>query len=112
MSRTSAATAIPESKAPGFSRRRFFSAAAATVAAAQLGVLGSYKRLHAMTTATAEVEEQTGSDIAAIRPFRVNVPESELTELRRRIKATRWPERETVTDDTQGVQLATIQKLA
>jgi len=48
----------------------------------------------------------------AIRSFRVDVPESELTELRKRINATRWPERETVTDDSQGVPLATIQKLA
>jgi hypothetical protein len=47
-----------------------------------------------------------------IRPFQVNVPEEELTELRRRIKATRFPERETVTDASQGVQLATLQKLA
>ena len=47
-----------------------------------------------------------------IRPFHVNVPEAELTELRRRINATRWPERETVTDESQGVQLATMQKLA
>jgi pimeloyl-ACP methyl ester carboxylesterase len=52
-------------------------------------------------------------DKTAIRPFHVNnVPEAELTELRRRINATRWPERETVTDASQGVQLATIQKLA
>jgi pimeloyl-ACP methyl ester carboxylesterase len=47
-----------------------------------------------------------------IRPFHVNFPEAELTELRRRINATRWPERELVTDISQGVQLATIQKLA
>jgi pimeloyl-ACP methyl ester carboxylesterase len=48
-----------------------------------------------------------------IRPFQMkNVPEEELTELRRRINATRWPERELVTDISQGVQLATIQKLA
>jgi pimeloyl-ACP methyl ester carboxylesterase len=47
-----------------------------------------------------------------IRPFHVNIPEEELIELRRRINATRWPEKETVTDQTQGVQLATIQKLA
>ena len=47
-----------------------------------------------------------------IRPFHVNVPEAELTELRRRINATRWPERETVTDASQGVQLATMQALA
>ena len=56
--------------------------------------------------------QQTGSDKTAIRPFHVNVPEAELTELRRRIHATKWPERETVTDQSQGVQLATIQKLA
>jgi pimeloyl-ACP methyl ester carboxylesterase len=48
----------------------------------------------------------------AIRPFHVNVPEAELTELRRRIDATRWPERETVKDASQGVQLETMQKLA
>src|SRR5262249_26341394 len=48
----------------------------------------------------------------AIREFHVNVPESELTELRRRINATKWPERETVTDASQGVQLATMQALA
>ncbi len=49
----------------------------------------------------------------AIRPFQMpNVPEAELTELRRRIKATRWPEKETVANATQGVQLATVQALA
>jgi pimeloyl-ACP methyl ester carboxylesterase len=47
-----------------------------------------------------------------IRPFRVNFSDTELTELRRRISATRWPERETVTDQSQGPQLATMQKLA
>jgi pimeloyl-ACP methyl ester carboxylesterase len=49
---------------------------------------------------------------AAVRPFRVEVPEEELVELRRRITATRWPSRELVTDRTQGVQLATVQELA
>src|SRR6267378_5772748 len=49
----------------------------------------------------------------AIRPFKVpTVPEEELMELRRRINATRFPDRETVPDATQGVQLATMQKLA
>jgi len=47
-----------------------------------------------------------------IREFHVNVPEAELIELRRRVLATRFPERETVTDNSQGVQLTTIQKLA
>jgi len=46
-----------------------------------------------------------------IRPFHVEVPEEDLVELRRRIAATRWPERETVADETQGVQLATMQEL-
>jgi pimeloyl-ACP methyl ester carboxylesterase len=49
---------------------------------------------------------------AAVRPFRVNVPDSELADLRRRIQATKWPERETVADASQGVQLATTQALA
>src|SRR6266576_4904351 len=52
------------------------------------------------------------ADKNAIRPFHVNFPEAELTELRRRINATKWPDRETVTDASQGVQLATIQALA
>jgi pimeloyl-ACP methyl ester carboxylesterase len=60
----------------------------------------------------AQVAQQTGKDKTAIRPFRVNVAEAEITELRRRINATRWPERETVADASQGVQLATVQALA
>src|ERR1700719_749366 len=68
-------------------------------------------------TMTQTVSTQQGSkqtaDKNAIRPFqKVNIPEEELTELRRRINNTRWPERETVTDATQGVQLATTQALA
>jgi pimeloyl-ACP methyl ester carboxylesterase len=63
-------------------------------------------------TAVTEQRSKPAADKTAIRPFHVNVPEAELTELRRRIKATRWPERETVTDASQGVQLATMQKLA
>jgi hypothetical protein len=48
---------------------------------------------------------------AAVRPFRIDVPEEDLLDLRRRILATRWPKRETVDDSAQGVQLATIQEL-
>jgi pimeloyl-ACP methyl ester carboxylesterase len=51
------------------------------------------------------------TDAAAIRPFTVEIPEAELEGLRARIAATRWPERETVSDATQGVQLATMQNL-
>ena len=59
-----------------------------------------------MTMLTSVVEA------TAIRPFQVSTPDTELTELRRRITATRFPEKETVTDFSQGVPLATTQKLA
>src|SRR3979411_2734953 len=60
---------------------------------------------------TPQQGREQAADKNAIRPFHVNVPESELTELRRRINATRWPERETVTDNSQGVPLAPLQDL-
>src|ERR1700722_4114584 len=60
------------------------------------------------TTPQASAAGQGGE--SAIRPFHVSFPEAELIDLRRRINATKWPARETVTDATQGVQLATIQK--
>src|SRR5262245_37836930 len=68
-----------------------------------------------MTTSEATVapersKQKAGKD--AIRRFRVNFPEAQLTDLRRRIKATKWPDREQVADASQGVQLATTQKLA
>jgi pimeloyl-ACP methyl ester carboxylesterase len=67
-------------------------------------------------TVAQAVAKRRGSAQAAedtpIRPFQVSFPDAELAELRRRINATRWPERETVPDATQGVQLATMQKLA
>lgn len=50
--------------------------------------------------------------ISAIRELQIKAPEAELDDLRKRIKATRWPEKETVNDPSQGVQLATMQKLA
>jgi pimeloyl-ACP methyl ester carboxylesterase len=49
---------------------------------------------------------------AAVRPFRIDVPEEDLVDLRRRIAATQWPEKETVADDSQGVKLAMMQELA
>src|SRR5580693_8487190 len=59
------------------------------------------------------IAQQTGSGTAAVRPFpHVNVPESELDDLRRRVKAMRWPTKELVADQSQGVQLATMQALA
>jgi pimeloyl-ACP methyl ester carboxylesterase len=52
------------------------------------------------------------SDETEIRPFRIDTPEVAIADLRRRVNATRWPERETVTDDSQGVPLALMQELA
>jgi pimeloyl-ACP methyl ester carboxylesterase len=64
-------------------------------------------RMNHLSTAAAT---KTAAD--AIRPFHVNFPQAALDNLRRRVAATKWPGRETVTDETQGVQLATMQKLA
>jgi Epoxide hydrolase N terminus len=52
------------------------------------------------------------ADAVALRPFHVDIPDEALEDLRRRIAATQWPEKETVADDSQGVQLATMQELA
>ena len=80
-------------------RRRFVGAAATSIAAACLGSL----LLRANLAMAAEGD--------AIRPFRVNIPEDQLVDLRRRIAATRWPDRETVADQSQGAQLAKFQEL-
>jgi pimeloyl-ACP methyl ester carboxylesterase len=85
------------SETRGFNRRHFIGLAAATIAA-------SSGRLRAMTDALTET---------AVRPFHVKTAsDSELADLRKRINATRWPERETVNDTSQGVQSAIMRKLA
>ena len=65
-----------------------------------------------MTQTSATQRSNQAADKNAIRPFRVNFSDTELADLRRRINATKWPERETVADASQGVQLATMQQLA
>jgi hypothetical protein len=62
--------------------------------------------------ATFESETATDTGADAIRPFRVHFPDEALADLKRRVAATRWPERELVPDASQGVQLATMQNLA
>jgi pimeloyl-ACP methyl ester carboxylesterase len=89
----------------------------ATAAAAGAFSLLSEHLAAAGDAPTSEPSNQGDSRIGtiednAIRRFHINIPEEELVDLRRRIAATRWPDRETVTDQSQGVQLATIQKLA
>ena len=77
---------------------------------------GSVIELHQPLNETKEaqmaVTTESSPDAVAIRPFRVEIPEQALDDLRRRIAATRWPSRELVTDRSQGVQLATLQELA
>jgi hypothetical protein len=62
---------------------------------------------------TGRIPEQRGTAAEgnAVRPFRVDIPEQDVAALRRRIAATRWPDRETVTDRSQGAQLAKVQEL-
>jgi pimeloyl-ACP methyl ester carboxylesterase len=107
-----------------FSRKDFLKLIGAGSLVAGLGVSGIPNVLNNIKGALAQVAtptnttNATGASVAPtsgnsdIHQFNVNVPEAELTELRRRINATRWPERELVNDISQGVQLATMQKLA
>jgi len=90
------------------SRRGFFGTVAATMVASPLGLLGFEETPKAM----AEDAERTLKDPPTVRPFQVNFPDTDLDELRKRIRATRWPDREAVADDSQGVPLAMIQGLA
>ena len=66
---------------------------------------------HAQSAAVAGAPVSTANSDGTIRPFRVNVPQAALDDLRRRIAATRWPDRETVTDRSQGIQLEKLQAL-
>ena len=59
-----------------------------------------------------DVAEDTGAERNAIRPFHASFSDADLADMRRRIKATRWPDRETVKDTSQGVPLAVMQQLA
>ncbi|MEH2363266.1 epoxide hydrolase family protein [Nostoc sp.] len=103
------------SKKINHQRRRFLGIAAMTVATTQIGqfasaIAQSSKVKPKETTMTQS--ETLHTDINTIRPFAINVPQAALDDLRRRIAATRWAEKETVADQSQGVQLATMQKLA
>ena len=84
-------------------RRRFLGTAAMTIGAAS-GAAGAFGLFPERPAEAGEGRE--------IRPFHVNFPDDALVDLRRRIAATRWPDKETVADPSQGVQLATVQQLA
>jgi pimeloyl-ACP methyl ester carboxylesterase len=97
-------------------RRRVLGSAVLTQLAARPGLTGSARAHTAkestMTTAGTARSTTQETAPADVRPFRVDVPEEDLIDLRQRITATRWPEKETVDDFSQGVPLATMQKLA
>ena len=97
-------------------RRRFLSIAVMTIATTQLGRFGSAiaqsSNAKPKETPTTQPGAVQPTDATAIRPFRVNISEEALVNLRRRITATQWPEKETVADQSQGVPLATMQELA
>ncbi|MBD2068200.1 alpha/beta fold hydrolase [Leptolyngbya sp. FACHB-671] len=96
-------------------RRRFLGIAAGTIATTQLGRFGSANAQLSQPHPKEITTAQSGTvhtDPTAIRPFQINIPQADLDDLRQRIVATRWPEKETVSDQSQGLQLATMQELA
>jgi pimeloyl-ACP methyl ester carboxylesterase len=109
---------MKEAIGTGISRRRLFEMAgisAGAALAAGLPVFAEKSRYSETTLPSSAPSSElsgTAADDTAIRPFHVSFPEADLVDLRRRIAATRWPEKETVNDETQGVQFATTQKLA
>lgn len=90
----------------GNSRRRFLANAAVAVGAVQFGITGFAEAQSGTGPVTVAAG---GSDI--IRAFRINIPDAALDDLHRRVAATRWPDKETVSDRTQGAQLAKVQEL-
>jgi pimeloyl-ACP methyl ester carboxylesterase len=83
---------------------------AASTSLTRRSVLGTSAAVGAFGPLPAELG--AAAEGSTIRPFRVDVPETAIVEMRQRIAATQWPDRETVTDQSQGPQLATLQKLA
>ncbi|MBD1865253.1 alpha/beta fold hydrolase [Trichocoleus sp. FACHB-46] len=87
-----------------------------TIATTQLGrfspAIAQSSPTKPKETPTTQPGTSQSTDTTAIRPFRINMSEAALVNLRRRITATQWPEKETVTDLSQGLPLATMQKLA
>ena len=81
---------------------------ALALAMAVMGATGYAPLTHAADTAT---ETTTTRNDESIRPFHVHVPQEQLDDLRRRIAETRWPDKETVNDQSQGIQLARVQEL-
>ncbi|MFD8078466.1 epoxide hydrolase family protein [Streptomyces sp. NPDC059718] len=86
------------------SRRKLLLTSAGAMTAATTGAVG-------MASRTPDAVRERAPEGTGIRPFHVDIPEADLAELRRRVNGTRWPDRETVPDQSQGVQLATMRDL-
>ena len=96
----------PASATPALDRRRFLTATSVAGAIGLVGGMSFGAKAEGLASAA------PASDPAAIRPFKIHVPDAALADLRHRILATRWPDRETVADTSQGLKLATMQKAA
>ncbi|WP_079082517.1 alpha/beta fold hydrolase [Streptomyces olivaceoviridis] len=92
-------------------RRGFLGLAAGAVAVTQMGLSGQARAATSGASPASAAASGDAQRSAAVRPFRVRVPQKELNELRRRVKETRWPDRETVRDRSQGAQLAKLRPL-
>jgi pimeloyl-ACP methyl ester carboxylesterase len=89
------------------STQRRWPSTLATALVAAIVLFGSAGHAQSVTA----VQTKTTAEDTTIRPFQIHVPQATLTDLRQRVLATRWPEKETVSDQSQGVQLAKIQDL-
>jgi hypothetical protein len=99
-------------------KRKLFGAAALGLVAVQLGAAApSFAQAIPAANDSASVNRplsvgpRAPTEDESIRAFRINVPEEQLVDLRKRIAATRWPDKETVNDASQGIRLAEMQAL-
>jgi len=91
--------------------RRSFIAGTAAVGVLAIFLLGTPSYAQAPGNNLLSTHPRAAAGGTEIRPFRVNVPEADLVDLRRRLAATRWPDKETVNDESQGIRLAEMQAL-
>ncbi|MEW2290828.1 epoxide hydrolase N-terminal domain-containing protein, partial [Streptomyces sp. NPDC047841] len=97
-------------------RRRFLGLAAGVAVATQLGLPGEVEAVAdtsspSAAAPTTDTYRRPTQSVPGVRPFRIKVPQREISELRRRVRATRWPDRETVGDRSQGAQLGKVRPL-
>ncbi len=91
---------------------RSFLATAAAAGVFVLVLLAAPSYAQTVPAAGAQASGTAAAEGNAVRPFHINIPEEALVDLRRRIAATRWPDKETVADESQGVPLAMIREIA